>query len=353
MRKFVRYLSAKSGMPPATLTHVGEVPAEACVATLTAYDEQAFTQREVAIDEIAGIEATDAVTWLHVNGVHDMKLLAAIGAHFGLHPLVLEDIANSQERPDIEDYEGYTFISLKSMRFDGEAKGIFARHIGIVFSSEWVLSFQESGPDEFAAVRERLRNNTGRGRQAKSDYLVYALLDTIVDCYYVALDALADVIEDLQDALVAAGPDGQLSQILRLKSEVRFFRRTLWPLREMVAALERGIPGIFHEQTRTYLNDLYDHVILAVDTIEIFREVMSDLIDTYMSVTSNRMNQIMQVLTIIATIFIPLTFIAGVYGMNFRYMPGLTSPWGYPVIIAIMMATALAMLAFFRRKNWL
>jgi magnesium transporter len=293
------------------------------------------------------------VTWVHVDGVHRVETLEKVGSCFQLHPLVLEDILNTDQRPKMEDYGQDLFIVLKMLNYDEKTGQIAAEQISLVLRSHSVISFQEGGGGVFASLQERIRNGKGRLRKMGADYLAYALLDFIVDHYFLILERLGERIELLEEKLLTDPTTPTLQKIQNLKREMIFLRRWVWPLREVVSGLERGESAWVREATRVYLRDVYDHTIQVMDTVEIFREMLSGMMDIYLSSLNNRMNAVMKVLTIIATIFMPLTFLAGVYGMNFKHMPELEWHWGYPAAWLVMVLIAILMLFIFRRKKWL
>ncbi len=275
-----------------------------------------------------------------------------LGDCFRLHPLVLEDILNTDQRPKIEDYGEDLFIVLKILSYDEQTEEIAAEQVSLVLRPEVVLSFQEKVGDAFAGVKERLRNGKGRLRKMGADSLVYALLDLVVDHYFAVLERLGERIESLEANLLADPSTSTLQKIQNLKREMLFLRKWVWPMREVLSSLERGDFSVIQESTRIYLRDVYDHTIQVMDTIEIFRDMLSGMVDIYLSSLNNRMNAVMKVLTIIATIFMPLTFLAGVYGMNFKYMPELEWRWGYPFALLFMALIAGVMLVIFWRKKW-
>ena len=293
------------------------------------------------------------VTWLDIDGVHQAEILEAVGAQVNLHPLVIEDIHNTYQRPKVEDYEEYLYIVLKMISWDEDSKEILGEQVSLILGQNYVLSFKEDPGDIFDPIRQRLREGKGRIRKMGADYLAYALLDQVVDHYFLVLENLGEQIEDLEEELVTNPDASTLQTIHHLKRELIFLRKSVWPLREAISSLERGESPLFQSETLVYLRDVYDHTIQVIDTIETFRDMVSGMLDIYLSSISNRMNEVMKVLTIIATIFIPLTFIAGVYGMNFVNMPELQWPGGYFMVWGVMIVIFIGMLIFFKRKKWL
>jgi magnesium transporter len=290
---------------------------------------------------------------MNVDGLHQVEILEKLGECYGLHPLVLEDILNTDQRPKMEDYGEYIYIVLKALDYNDKSNEIETEQISLILGSNFVFSFQEREGDTFDPIRERIRNGKGRIRSMGADYLAYALVDSIVDNYFIILEKLGEKIEFLEDKLVSHPTPETLQTIHHLRREMIFLRKAVWPLREVINSLERGESSLVKESTRLYLRDVYDHTIQTIDTIETYRDMVSGMLDIYLSSVSNRLNSVMKVLTIIATIFMPLTFLAGVYGMNFKYMPELGWRWGYPLIWLIMVGIGVLMLIFFRKKKWL
>jgi magnesium transporter len=291
--------------------------------------------------------------WINVNGIHQVSNLENLGDCYHLHPLVLEDILNPEQRPKLEDYGDYLFLILKMLHLKGKPEGLFTEQVSIILGENFVISFQENDQDIFDPVRQRLKLGKGRLRGEGADYLAYTLLDLVVDHYFVILERLGEIIEDLEDKLVANPTPDTLNRIHRLKRDMIVLRKSVWPLREVVSQLERRESPLVRDSTNLYLKDLYDHVIQVIDNIETFRDILAGMLDIYLSSLSNRLNEVMKVLTMIATIFIPLTFIAGVYGMNFKHMPELDWTWGYYSTLAVMALVSLGMILYFRKKGWL
>ena len=343
-----------AGSPPGTLVHMGEQKLEKIRITVMNYDEADITEAELeSVEACARFKDSTRVTWLNVEGLHEVEALAQLGECFGLHPLVLEDILDTNQRPKMEDYGDYIFVLVRVSYYNGESDEVDTEQISFVLFPRMVITFEEGGTEVFEAVRNRIRTTKGRIRRRGADYLVYALLDGVIDGYLVTLSELGERIDGLDEEIVTdPGPD-RLHAIHRLRTHVASLRRTLWPLREVVHALDRGSPALFEDSTAIYVRDLYDHTMQVVDTIETFRDALSGMLDVHLSSVSHRMNEVMKVLTMIATIFIPMTFIAGVYGMNFQNMPELTWPWGYPAALGIMVAVAVAMISHFRKQKWL
>jgi magnesium transporter len=346
--------SQKIGLPPGTLVHVGRPrTAEVGISVIDYSADQIVECEAVSLDEIAKFKESDTVTWINVDGVHQVDVVRQIGTLFGIHPLVQEDIVNTGQRPKTADYGDYLFVVLKMLYWDKAASRIAAEQVSILITPQVVVSFQEQPGDVFDSVRERLRQGKGRIRTMGADYLAYSLLDAVVDNYFVMLEWVGERIDRIEEALISNPSQEIAHQIQALKKEMLTNRKAIWPMREMVGALRRGDCPLIQAETLPFLSDVYDHVVQVIDTAETYRDMASALRDTYLTVISNRMNEVMKVLTIIATIFIPLTFIAGVYGMNFEAMPELKWPWAYPAVMAVMAAVAVIMLLYFKRKKWL
>jgi len=342
------------GLPPGTLVHVGRRAMDKIKITVMDYSPRKFFEKEVKrIEDCFRFRDTSTVTWINIDGVHDADVVQKIGTHFRVHPLVLEDIMNTTQRPKLEDYGSYLYLVVRMTR-PGKKNGEERfEQVSLIVAKHFVISFQEDVGDVFDPIRERIRRGKGRVRQMGSDYLAYTLLDAIVDGYFAELENLGEEIETLEEELMAKPVPATAQHIHRLKREMIFLRKSVWPLREVISSLERSECPLFKPATTVFLKDLYDHVVQVIDTVETYRDMLSGMLDVYLSSVSNRMNEVMKVLTIIATIFIPLTFIAGVYGMNFKFMPELDWRWGYFGALAIMAVVGVVMVGFFRRKKWI
>jgi magnesium transporter len=323
--------------------------------TVLDYDEARVQEKEVSVvEECLVFKGQPTVTWIDVDRIDRVETIQALGECYGLHPLVVEDILNTDQRPKMEDYDRYNYIVLKMLHYLDQSGEIEAEQVSLILGQNFLFSFQEGKKgDLFDPIRERIRNGKGRIRKMGADYLAYALIDAVVDHYFIILEKLGERIEVLEEALVAQPTTRTLHEIHNLKREMIFLRKAIWPLREVINSLARGESSLIQESTRVYLRDVYDHTIQVIDTIETFRDMVSGMLDIYLSSVSNRLNSVMKVLTIIATVFMPLTFLAGVYGMNFKHMPELEWRWGYPVIWAVMIAIGVFMLIYFRKKKWL
>jgi magnesium transporter len=353
MPRFVKDVSCKTGLPPGTIIHCGEQKTEEVKITLIHYDGDRFEEKELSrVEEAFPFKDRPAVTWLNIAGLHRTEIIEKAGDIVGLHPLLLEDIVTMGQRPKAEDFGDYIFVVLKMLRYGEERGEVEEEQISLVLGSSHVITFQERESDVFQPVIDRLKNGKGRIRTLGADYLAYALIDAVIDRYFVVLEDLGEKIELIEDDLVADPSRNALQQLQDLKREMLFLRRSVWSLREVLSFLERGESSLIRKTTRIYFKDVYDHIVQVIDTVETFREMLSGMLDIYLSSMSNRLNEVMKVLTIIATIFIPLTFVAGVYGMNFKFMPELEWRWGYPLIWAVMVAMASAMVVYFRKKDW-
>lgn len=356
MERPVRGRTKKTGLPPGSLVHTGERKSGNVTIDLMEYDAGSLFESQLAgLDACLAFREKEAITWLNVDGLHDAELMNHIGTCFSLHPLVLEDVVSTDQRPKYEDFEEYLYIVVRMLRYDAGMMKAKAEQVSIIISQKYVLTFQEGfAGDVFSGVRTRLREDKGRIRKMGADYLAYTLLDTIVDNYFVVLDQMAERIELLENELVTNPTRKTLRMIHTLRGDALFLRRAVWPLREVINGFIRSDSQFLADATRIYLKDVYDHVIHATDTIETYREMLAGMLDIYLSSMSNRLNEVMKVLTIIATIFMPLTFLAGVYGMNFKHnMPEIEWEWGYPVLWLVMIGIAVAMLIGFRRKKWI
>lgn len=346
--------SKPAGLPPGTLVYVGERKVENVRITYIDYNEQNFDEKHVAaIEDCFAFKTTPTVTWINIDGLHDVQIIEKIGRQFEMHPLVLEDILHTGQRPKLEDFEKYIFVVLTMLRMNDEDHTVETEQVSIVLGSNFVISFQERIGDVFEQLRDRIRNAKGRIRKMGPDYLAYTLLDAVVDSYFSILEKMGERIEVLEEELVEEPTEKTLQEIHRLKREMIILRRSVWPLREVISSLQRSESELITEPTSVYLRDVYDHTIQIMDTIESFRDMVSGMVDLYLSSLSNKMNSVMKVLTIIATIFIPLTFIAGIYGMNFENMPELKWRWGYAGALLAMAVVAAIMLMYFRKKKWL
>ena len=342
------------GAPPGTVAYVGRERSESVAITRMRYNPNGYEDLQVVNPAECLPEANpQGVTWYTVDGVHDVEVLRILGENFKLHPLVVEDIANTSQRPKLEQFDDYIFIALKMITYNSARKGVEAEHSSIILGNGWVLSFLEDAGDVFEPVRARIRSGKGRIRRLGADYLAYALVDAVVDGYFQVLEQVGEDVEHVEQEVVSDAKPSTLRAVHHLKRELIFLRRSVWPMREIANSLIRDESPLVTHETRVFLRDLYDHTIHTIDTIETQRDVVSGMLDVYLSSVSNKMNQVMKLLTVMSSIFIPLTFVAGIYGMNFEYMPELHWVWGYPVVLAAMLTLAVSLTVFFRRKHWI
>lgn len=355
MSRIIKKRSKKAGLPPGSLVHIGDKKTDKIKIKIFDYDANSFQEKETKdIRECFSFKDKSTITWIDIDGIHDVSVLKKFGECFGLHPLVLEDIMNTDQRPKIEDFGNYAYIVVK-MLYHNSTTGdeIKSDQVSFILGTNFVISLQESEGDVFDSVRARIRESKGQVRKKGADYLIYILLDTIIDNYFSVLEKLSNKIEGLEDELVNNPSSKTLQTIYDLRQEMIFLRKSVWPLREVINRLMRGDMVLVDETTRVYLRDVHDHVIQVIDTIEIFRDMLSSMLEIYLSSISYKMNEVMKILTIITTIFIPLTFISSVYGMNFKHMPELDLWWSYPTVIVSMIFIAIMMIFYFKRKKWM
>ncbi len=354
MPRMIKKQSKKTGLPPGTLIHVGEERKEQVAVSILEYDEGHVGEEKLPSSGACyAFKDAPTVTWVNVTGIHQAEVLGQFGGCFNVHPLILEDILNSDHRPKIEPYGEELFIILKMLSYDSQKNEVGSEQVSLILRPRAVLSFQESTDDLFGSIRERIRNEQSRFRKMGADYLAYALLDLIVDHYFAVLEKIGDRIEAVEEKLVTSPSTDALQEIQKLKRNMIFLRKWLWPLREVLSVMQLEESSHIHPSTKIYLRDVYDHTIQVIETVEIFRDMLSSMVDIYLSSINNRLNAVMKVLTIIATIFMPLTFIAGVYGMNFKHMPELEWKYGYPLILIGMATIGIGMLIAFKKKKWL
>jgi magnesium transporter len=356
MKNYLKRRSKKQGLPPGTMVHVGENQPEKTKVTLLDYDENNnVTERVIDdVNKCGDFKDKVSMTWIDVEGLLDLDTLENLGKQFGLHPLVMEDIVNTDQRPKMEDFGDYVYIVMKMFHLNTTSTEIIPEQVSIVFGNHFVITFQEGiKGDCFDNIRARIRSGKGKITKMSSDYLVYSLIDSIIDTYFTILEQFGDKIESLEIELINNPIKSTLMTIYELKREIIFLRKSVWPLREVIGQMERGESGLIGDATHVYLRDLYDHTINTLDTIETYRDMLSGMLDIYLSSISNRLNEVMKVLTIITTIFIPLSFIAGVYGMNFKDMPELDWSFGYPAVLSLMFVISVIMVIMFKRKKWI
>lgn len=338
-------------LPPGSYAHREQL--EPVKISILDYSQSFINECVVnTVEDAAKYKDSDTVTWINIDG-YDADVMRQVEHHFGVHALVLEDVANGGQRPKIEDYDQHIFFILKMIYNDVKTNDIYGEQIGLVLGKNFVISFQEKTGDVFNPVRERLRVETSRIRRSGADYLTYALIDAIVDNYFVVLEEMGERIDVIEDELLTSIKSDMPMRIYRLKSKVIYLRKQIWPFREVLAGFQRMDSKLVSKPVGVFLRDVYDHTIQVNDTIEAFRDAVSGLHDIYLSSVSNKMNEIMKVLTIFAAIFIPLTFIAGIYGMNFDNMPELHWENGYHYALGLMATVGIGMLLYFKRKDWI
>ena len=354
MPRFTRRVSAKTGLPPGTPVHLGDH--KTAPVKITAFHYNEMSLEEVTLEQAeqcTQYQDRAGVTWINVNGIHDVDKIQIIGKLFGLHSLVLEDITNAGQRPKIEDYGEYVFVVTKMVYLDEQKQDVVAEQVSLVLSAGYVITFQEREGDVFAFVRDRIRSAKGQIRKMAGDYLLYSLIDAIVDHSFAVLEGLEEIIQSLETPLMEDPQPENLALIHTARTNIIFVRRSVWSVREVLAKIDRQDLPHFAPSTRVYFRDVYDHAIQVVEIVDTLRDIISGMTELYLSSVSNRMNGTMKILTVIATIFIPLTFIAGVYGMNFTNMPELAWRWGYFAALGLMGAIGVLMVVFFKRKKWL
>ena len=352
----VRKRKKKVGMAPGSLVYVGQERGSKPVSiTVIRYGPETYARQDgVAPEECCVERHVDEVTWVNVDGVHDVSVIQAVGQRFGLHPLILEDITHTGQRPKFEDLEAYIYVVLKMLHYDEAADRVAEEQVSLALGPGYVLTFQEeTGGDVFEGIRERLAANKGRGRKAGPDYLFYALLDAIVDNYFLVLERMGDEIEAIEETMLATPSPAALEKLHTVRREALFLRKYVWPLREVISKLLRGDLELIKHETSFYLRDLYDHTIQVMDTVETFRDMLAGMADLYLSNISLKLNESMKVLTIVSTVFIPPTLLAGIWGMNFKNIPELSWEYGYYCALGVMFVVGAGMLYAFRRKKWM
>jgi magnesium transporter len=344
----------KFGQPPGTLTYIGEERKGDLIITVLDYNPKEVREEVIPLDQVDRLReylARQTVTWINVDGLHDTAAIARIGSIFGIHDLLLEDLVRTDMRPKIELYEGHAFMIVKMLNYDERRDAFESEQMTLILGPNYVLTFQEEPGDTFGNLRERIRKRLqicGRG----PDYLAYSLIDLVVDTYFLVIERMGEWIEQMEQEILRKPSRRRMLEINELKKDLRFLRKNIWPMRDIVLAMQRHDEGLFSKGTETYLNDLYDHVIDVIESIEIHRDMISNLMELYHSQLGVRMNEIMKTLTVVTSIFIPLTFIVGIYGMNFHYMPELDYKYGYFITLSVMAMIAGGMIYYFRRRGW-
>ena len=341
------------GLAPGAAVYVGSKQNKDLVIEVFDYSQdQIIEERTTSISHALSLEHREHVTWINLNGLNNVEEIKELGQHFKLHPLLIEDIVNTGQRPKLDEYDGYVFVVLKMIRYGSDSE-LVIEHVSFVLGDGYLLTFQESEGDVFDSVRERLRTSKGLVRGMGADYLLYVLVDTVVDHYFILTDDLGEKTSLLEDSLLQLHGDQQLTlKIQGLKRELLRIRKAVYPLREVTRELVNVNPLVVQQKTHVYLQDLQDHVIQVSENVDLYREMVWSLMDLHLSAVSNKMNQVMKTLTIMASIFIPLTFLAGIYGMNFNNMPELTYEYSYFILLGVMAVIFIAMMVYFKRKRW-
>ena len=342
----------KAGLPPGSLVHIGKLKKHIPKIYLLDYNKDKIEEKIVKnVEECFPFRKTSTVTWINIDGIHNPKIIGDLGKEFGFHPLLLEDIMNTEQRPKMDDFEDHIFITLKLLMYNNSH--INTEQISIIIGTNFVISFQEHEGDIFDPIIKRIRENRGKTRKMGPDYLAYSLLDAVVDHYFVVLERLGEKIEDLEEESITNPHPETIRALHQLKREMISLRRYIWPLRDVISGILRSGSKLIKKTTLIYLRDVYDHTVQVMDSIETFRDILSGMMDVYLSNISNKMNEIMKVLTIIGTIFFPLTLVTGIYGMNFDVMPELRWKYGYFIVLGFMALVAGFMLYYFRKRNWI
>ena len=353
-RKLFRKKKKAPGSPPGTLVFTGEKKKEKVTIDLIDYKDKVISEHEITDPgECRKCLKTDTISWIDVEGIHDVPFIQKLCESLDIHPLVMEDILNVEQRPKMDEYDNYVYIVLKMFHFNKDTSEVSPEQVSIILSKNYIVTFQEGiEGDTFHEVRDRIRNNKGIITKMTTDYLVYTLIDSIIDSYFSILEIFGEKIEKLEEELINNPVKGTLTKIYSLKREMLYLRKTVWPLREAISRLERGESELVTKSTHIYLRDVYDHTINVLDTLETYRDMLSGMLDIYLSSISNKLNETMKYLALISTIFIPMTFIASIYGMNFEFMPELKWLSGYYFALGLMLAVGLGFLIYFKKKKW-
>ncbi len=352
-RLYRKDVASKKNAPPGTLVYTGDRVSTTEISIME-YDESRVIEEIITDPSVFQAYKDDpSVTWINVRGLSDVAQVARMGHVFELHPLVLEDILNADQRPKLEDYEKYLYIVFKNVTYDEVKAEIQYEQISMILGADFLITFAESDNEVLRSLKERIRTARGRVRRMGADYLAYCVMDLVVDNYFAVLEKTGERLEFLETSLLDPDANPSVREIQTMKRRMLLMRKSVWPLREVVIKMERHESGLFKPGTEYFLRDLYDHTIQVVDTLETFRDMLQGLMDIYLSTVSNRLNVVMKTLTVITTIFMPLTFLAGIYGMNFKHMPELEWEYGYPALIGVMSAIAGGMYYFFKKRKWL
>jgi magnesium transporter len=347
MHESAKHISKKAGLPPGSLIHVGKRKADKMKISVIDYTKTDYAQTIYkTAEECFPYKTKNSVSWVNIDGLHDTEAIASIGTNFGLHPLLIEDVLNTKHRPKLEEYDDHIFLTLKMLGIGKDKVSIISEQISFVMGAGWILSFQEKEGDLFDGLRLRLQENKGNMREKGVDYLLYRLLDTVIE-------HISEITENLEERVINSPTSESLNEIHEIKKLLFKIRKATYPLREAVSNLQKNTNNLIQDNTTHYLRDVYEHIIQINDTVETQRDMIASIMELYLTGVSNRTNQVMQLLTIISTIFIPLTFIAGIYGMNFDNIPELHWKYGYVATWIVMIVIVIIMLRYFKRKRWL
>jgi magnesium transporter len=353
MSRRMKSLTKQPGLPPGELIHLGERKTKHVRISVFDYNEKSLLEKDISdLSEVSEYLGKKSVTWLNINGLHEIKHIEAVGKIFNVHSLVLEDVLNTNQRPKVEEFDDYLYVVVKMLSGNADGNGIDTEQVSLILGKNYVISLQEKEGDLFDPVRDRIRTMKGRIRKMGADFLMYSLVDAIVDHYFFILENIGTRINDLEEIVLSDPTPVTLQQIHKLKRDVIYLRKTIWPTRDMTMYLPQMPSSLISDDISIFLRDLYDHVMRVNEAIETYRDMITAVLDIYLTTINNRMNEVMKVLTIISTIFIPLSFFAGIYGMNFDFMPELHYKWGYYILLFAMMCIAGAMMLFFRKKRW-
>jgi len=354
MARALKNRSSKVGLPPGTPVYIGDKKSASFNVETFCYDDSKCEHKIGSLDESCKFsKKSEQQFWINVDGLQNVDELKSLTETFDVHSLVLEDISNTDQRPKVEDYEKYLYLVVKMISFNEQDSKIESEQISFILGKNFLLSFQElPGGDVFNPIRERIKVAGNKIRKSNPDFLLYSLLDVIIDNYFVVMEKFGERIEYLEDDLIKSSK-GTIQNLHNLKREMLFLRQSIWPLREVISGLERFDNGLIKTGTKLYLRDIYDHTVHIIDVIETYRDMISGMVDIYLSSINNKLSEIVKVLTIITTIFMPLTLVVGFYGMNFHYIPLLSSPFGYLFVLGIMLTSVTTMLILFRRKGWM
>ncbi|MCU0324901.1 MAG: magnesium/cobalt transporter CorA [Spirosomaceae bacterium] len=350
-----KYIHQKAFTSPGSLVYVGKEVAESSIVKLIEFNSEFIVEKQVKqMNDCKPAPSKDYVTWLDVDGIHETQVIEAIGKHYNLHPLLLEDVLNTEQKPKLEHFDDNSlFVVLKMLHFSNERVEFDTEHVGLVLGQDYVISFQEiHKTDVFQPIHERLKTSIGKTRKGKADYLFYSLLDLVVDNYYVSLEEFGDVLEDLEIQIIENAHSNQQTRLYQLRRELMQLRKSILPIRDIVGMLMREDSGLIGNPTQLYLRDVYDHVLQIIETVESYRDLIENIQNIYLTSISNKMNSVMKTLTVFTAIFMPLTFIAGIYGMNFDNMPELKHPMGYFYTLGSMAAIAIGLWIYFKWKKY-